>query len=89
MKEYAAQAGIPQDRIDEAIKYVQEGWDDIKIQKYFDSIGAAHRANQPNPHQDYSDATLKQRMAQQVAGKDDAQLKKEADEIAAEILKRG
>ena len=89
MKAYAIQAGIPSGRVDEAIKFVQDGWDDGKTKKYFDSIAATHKANQLNPHADYTDATLKQKMAQELAGKSEAQLKKEADDIAEEILKRG
>lgn len=89
MKAYAIQVGISSERVDEAIKYVQEGWDDAKTKKYFDSLAQAHKANQLNPHADYTDATLKQKMAQELAGKSEAQLKKEADDIAEEILKRG
>lgn len=89
MKAYAIQAGIPSGRVDEAIKFVQDGWDDGKTKKYFDSLAQAHKANQLNPNTDYTDSTLKQRMEQELAGKSDAQLKKEADDIAAEIVKRG
>lgn len=86
MKAYALKAGISKERVDEVIKYVQEGWDDSKIHKYLDSVADAHKANQLNPHTDYTDATLKQRMAQEVAGKSEAQLKKEADDIAGVIV---
>ena len=89
MKAYALKAGISSERVDEAIKYVQEGWDDAKTKKYFDSLAQAHKTNQLNPTTDYTDATLKNRMAQDMASKSEAQLKKEADDIAEEILKRG
>lgn len=86
MKAYAIQAGIPSGRVDEAIKFVQDGWDDGKTKKYFDSIAATHKASQLNPTTDYTDATLKQRMAQDMAGKSEEQLKKEADDIASVIV---
>ena len=86
MKQYALKAGVSKERVDEVIKYVQQGWDDAKTKKYFDSVGQAHKAQQLNPNVDYTDATLKQRMAQELAGKSDAQLKKEADDIASVIV---
>ncbi len=89
MKAYGLQVGVSQSRIDEVIQYVQDGWDDTKVKKYLDSVGEAHKAQQLNPTTDYTDATLKQRMTQHVAGKSEAELKKEADDIAAEMLKRG
>lgn len=87
MKAYAIQAGIPSGRVDEAIKFVQDAWDDGKTKKYFDSIAATHKASQLNPTTDYNtDAVLKQRMAQEMSGKSEAQLKKEADDIASVIV---
>lgn len=87
MKAYGLQVGVSQSRIDEVIQYVQDGWDDVKVKKYLDSVGEAHKAQQLNPTTDYTDSTLKMRMEQQMAGKSEAELKKEADDIAAEILK--
>lgn len=87
MKAYGLQVGVSQSRIDEVIQYVQDGWDDVKVKKYLDSVGEAHKAQQLNPNTDYTDSTLKMRMEQQMAGKSEAELKKEADDIAAEILK--
>jgi len=87
MKAYGLQVGVLQQKIDEVIQFVQEGWDDTKIKKYLDSVGEAHKAQRLNIDADYTDSTLKQRMAQQMAGKSEAELKKEADEIATDILK--
>ncbi len=87
MKAYGLQVGVSQSRIDEVIQYVQDGWDDVKVKKYLDSVGEAHKAQQLNPTTDYTDSTLKMRMEQQMAGKSEAELKKEADDIAADILK--
>ena len=87
MKAYGLQVGVLQQKIDEVIQFVQEGWDDTKVKKYLDSVGEAHKAQTLNINADHTDSTLKQRMAQQMAGKSEAQLKKEADEIAADILK--
>lgn len=87
MKAYGLQVGVSLSRIDEVIQYVQDGWDDVKVKKYLDSVGEAHKAQQLNPTTDYTDSTLKMRMEQQMAGKSEAELKKEADDIAADILK--
>lgn len=86
MKAYAIKAGISKERVDEAVLYVQDGWDAVKIQKYFDSLAQAHKANLLNPTTDYTDATLKQRMAQELEGKSEAQLQKEANDIASVIV---
>lgn len=88
MKAYGLQVGVSQSRIDEVLSCVLDSWDDTKVKKYLDSVGEAHKAQQLNPTTDYTDATLKLRMAQHVAGKSEAELQKEADDIAEEILKR-
>ena len=62
MKAYGLQVGVSQSRIDEVIQYVQDGWDDVKVKKYLDSVGEAHKAQQLNPTTDYTDSTLKMRM---------------------------
>ena len=69
MKAYGLQVGVSQSRIDEVISCVLDSWDDTMVREYLSSVGEAHKACRLNPHTDYTDATLKQRMAQQVAGK--------------------
>ena len=89
MKAYGLQVGVSQSRIDEVISCVLDSWDDTMVKEYLSSVGDAHKACRLNPHTDYTDATLKQRMTQHVAGKSEADLKKEADDIAAEMLRHG
>ena len=83
--EYGLKAGIPQQRIEKGF-FIPEGWDDEKVKAMLDSIGQTFKANQLNPTTDYTDATLKQRMEHELAGKSEAQLKKEADDIAGVIV---
>ncbi len=87
MKAYGLQVGVSQSRIDEVLSCVLDSWDDTMVREYLSSVGDAHKACRLNPHTDYTDSTLKMRMEQQMAGKSEAELKKEADDIAAEILK--
>ena len=75
MKAYGLQVGVSQSRIDEVLSCVLDSWDDTKVKKYLDSVGEAHKAQQLNPTTDYTDATLKLRMAQHVAGKSEAEKK--------------
>lgn len=85
-KAYALKVGVSQSKVDEVMGCVLDSWDDTKVRKYLKLVGDSHKAQQLNPTTDYTDATLKCRMAQEMSGKSDDQLKKEADDIASVIV---
>lgn len=87
MKAYALKAGVSQSKIEEVLQCVLETWDETKTKKYLDLVGTSHKAQHLNPNVDYTESTLKQRMVQQMAGKSEAELKKEADEVASDIFR--